>query len=47
MSGGATRVRYIDQDATVNTVKYLGGIENAQMVSFELYELEIQLGAAS
>ena len=47
VSGGATTVRYIDQDATVNTVKYLGGIENAQMVSFELYELEIQLGAAS
>jgi len=47
VAGAAEAVHYIDQDATVNTVKYLGGIEDASMVGFELYELEIRLGAAA
>jgi len=47
VTGAATTVRYIDESGVTNTVKYLGGIERAQLVAFGLYQLELRLGAAT
>ena len=42
--GGATNtVTYTDEDATVFSVKYLGGFENAHMLDGNLYTLELAL----
>ena len=47
VTGANTTVRYIDENGTTNTVKYLGGIESAQLIAYNLYQLELRLGAAS
>jgi hypothetical protein len=43
VGGAANTVTYTDEDATVFSVKYLGGIENARMLDGNLYTVEITL----
>lgn len=47
VTGASVTVRYIDEDGATNTVKYLGGIEQATLVNFGIYEMELRLGAAT
>ena len=47
VDGASTTVRYIDENSTTNTVKYLGGIEEAVAVAYGIYRLELRLGASS
>jgi hypothetical protein len=43
VSGATTQFTYTDETSTNYTVKYTGGIENAQLVDFDSYAVEVNL----
>ena len=43
VSGASTTVTYTDESAATHTVKYLGGIERAQLVNYDSHKVEISL----
>jgi hypothetical protein len=43
VTGASTTVTYTDEASATHTVKYLGGIERAQLIDYDSYRVDITL----